>query len=176
MKRKERLGRREIINRIISYVLLTLAALITILPFIWTLSTSFKGQNEPVYSFPPNFIPQNFTFDNYVSVWTTLPIPLYLWNSLVLTFFGVLLPLVLSSLAAFPLARIDFKGKNIVFLIIVATMMIPGEVTMIPVYLIIQNLGLMEKFIGVIFLAYRRKSKSRRSWTGRRFGKSFGKS
>lgn len=149
-KRKQRMGKRTIISRIISYILLTIVAFITIIPFIWTLSTSFKGQNEPVYSFPPNFIPQNFTFENYISVWTTLPIPLYLWNSVILTFFGVLLPLIFCSLAAYPLARMEFKGKNMIFLIIVATMMIPGEVTMIPVYLIIQKLGLMESFAGVI--------------------------
>lgn len=147
---KRRINKRMIISRSISYILLTIVAIITLLPFVWTLSTSFKGQNEAIYTFPPNFIPHHFTFENYIAVWTTLPIPLYLWNSLILTFFGVLLPLILCSLAAYPLARIHFRGRNLVFLIVVSTMMIPGEVTMIPVYLIINKLNLMDTFSGVI--------------------------
>ena len=148
--RQNRMSRYILIRRFTSYVILALLTVITVIPFIWTLSTSFKGQDEAIYSFPPNFIPQNFTFDNYIEVWTTLPIPLYLWNSVILTFFGVLLPLIFCSLAAFPLARMKFKGRNLVFVLIVATMMIPGEVTMIPVYLVISKLKLLDTFAGVI--------------------------
>lgn len=148
--RVHKFSKRVFLRKTGSYVSLTLLAIVMVIPFIWTLSTSFKGPNEAVYSFPPQFIPQNFTLDNYVTVWQTLPIPLYLWNSIILSFFGVILPLFFSSLAAFPLARMQFKGKQIVFLTIMATMMIPGEVTMIPVYLILNKLGLLGTFAGVI--------------------------
>jgi len=121
-----------------------------ITPFIWTLATSLKGQNEAVFSFPPQFIPKNPTVDNYRVVWNTLPIARYFINSMILAVFGVVLPIILCSMAAFPLARMDFKGKQLVFLTIIGTMMIPGEVTMIPIYLIINKLGLMGNYAGII--------------------------
>ncbi|WP_137792067.1 carbohydrate ABC transporter permease [Bacillus sp. E(2018)] len=142
--------KRNLVRWGISYTLLTLLAIVTIMPFLWTVSTSLKGSNETIFSYPPNFIPENITFENFVTVWNTLNLPLYLWNSVVLSFWGVLLPLFFCSLAAFPLARMNFKGKNLVFMIILATMMIPGEVTMIPVYLTISKLGLIGTYSGVI--------------------------
>lgn len=131
-----------------SLLILIVFAMIT--PFIWTLSTSLKGQNEAVFSFPPQFIPKNPTVDNYRVVWNTLPIARYFINSIILSAFGVVLPIILCSMAAFPLARMDFKGKQLVFLAIIGTMMIPGEVTMIPIYLIINKLGLMGNYAGII--------------------------
>ena len=132
------------------HILLIILALVTVTPFIWTLSTSLKGQNEAVFSFPPQFIPKNPTFNNYIVVWKTLPIARYVINSIILAIFGVVLPIILCSMAAFPLARMEFRGKQLVFLTIIGTMMIPGEVTMIPIYLIINKLGLMGNYAGII--------------------------
>ncbi|MVP01130.1 carbohydrate ABC transporter permease [Paenibacillus lutrae] len=146
-------GRRKIGRYAVSYFFLLLISVIMVVPFLWTLSTSLKGQDEAIYSMPPQFIPQTFTLENFATVWNSLPIPMYLWNSTVLAFFGVLLPVIFSSMAAFPLARMNFKGKQLIFLIIVATMMIPGEVTMIPVYLILNKLGLLGSYTGVILPA-----------------------
>ncbi|WP_084783535.1 carbohydrate ABC transporter permease [Paenibacillus sp. FJAT-26967] len=146
-------GRRKIGRYAVSYFFLLLISVIMVIPFLWTLSTSLKGQDEAIYSMPPQFIPQSFTLENFATVWNSLPIPTYLWNSTVLAFFGVLLPVIFSSMAAFPLARMNFKGKQLIFLIIVATMMIPGEVTMIPVYLILNKLGLLGSYTGVILPA-----------------------
>lgn len=141
--------RRYIVNFWLYLALIGLAAL-TIVPFIMALSISVKGENEAIFSIPPQLIPQNFSLDNYLTVWNTIPIPKYLFNSILLTFFGVVLPLILSALAAFPLARMEFKGRQFIFIMILATMMIPGEVTMIPVYLIIDKLKLMGTYSGVI--------------------------
>ena len=142
--------RKKILKAMFIYVLLLMITAVTIVPFLWTLSTSLKGQNDTIFSVPPQFIPTSFAFENFVTVWNTLPIPRYLLNSAFLTVFGVVLPLIFCSFAAFPLARMNFKGKNLVFLLIIATMMIPNEVTMIPVYLIIQKLGLLGTYTGVI--------------------------
>lgn len=150
IKMRRSLTSMKITRYIVSYFLLTLVAVITIVPFLWSVSTALKGQNEAIFSFPPKFIPENITFENFITVWNSLPIPLYLWNSTILAFWGVLLPVLFCSLAAFPLARMNFKGKNTVFLIILATMMIPGEVTMIPIYLILDKLNLIGSFSGVI--------------------------
>ncbi len=142
--------KRKTINTIIYHIILILIAIVTIIPFLWTFSTSLKGQNEAVFSFPPQFIPQTITLENYVTVWNTLPIPRYFINSIILAVFGVILPVILCSMAAFPLARMEFRGRQAIFLIIMATMMIPGEVTMIPTYLIINRVGLMGSYAGII--------------------------
>lgn len=149
-RRSFRFNYRKWLRFLISYFFLILLAIITIVPFLWSLSTALKGQNEAIYSFPPKFIPENITFSNFAKVWNTIPILKYLWNSTILTFWGVVLPLIFCSLAAFPLARMNFRGKNIVFMIILGTMMIPGEVTMIPTYIIIDKLKLIGSFAGVI--------------------------
>lgn len=141
---------RKVSHYLVSYFFLFVVAVIMVVPFLWSVSTALKGKNEAIYSFPPQFIPENITIENFITVWNSLPIPLYLWNSTILAFWGVILPLLFCSLAAFPLARMNFKGKNIVFLIILATMMIPGEVTMIPIYLILDKLHLIGSFSGVI--------------------------
>lgn len=133
-----------------SYVVLTLIAVFTIVPFVWTLSTALKGPNESIFSMPPKFIPDEITFQNFVTVWNTLPMPLYIWNSVIITFFGMLLPILIATLAGFPLARMKFKGRNIVFIIIIATMMIPAESTMIPIYLILNKMNLLGTFTGVV--------------------------
>ncbi|MFU0799187.1 MAG: carbohydrate ABC transporter permease [Xylanivirga thermophila] len=150
---KRHVNKRKLVNNIILHVVLIIIALATITPFLWTLSTSLKGQNEAVFSIPPKFIPENATFENYAVVWNTLPIPRYFINSVILAAFGVILPVILCSMAAFPLARMEFKGKQAVFLTIMATMMIPGEVTMIPTYLIINKVGLMGNYAGIILPA-----------------------
>lgn len=149
-KRVNSIIKRRTWNLLGYHILLIILALVTVTPFIWTLSTSLKGQNEAVFSFPPQFIPKNPTFNNYIVVWKTLPIARYVINSIILAIFGVVLPIILCSMAAFPLARMEFRGKQLVFLTIIGTMMIPGEVTMIPIYLIINKLGLMGNYAGII--------------------------
>jgi len=141
---------RKVIQNVWSYFGLFILAALTIAPFLLALSISLKGENEAIFSMPPQLIPENFTLENYMTVWNTIPIPRYILNSIIITFFGVVLPLILSALAAFPLARIEFKGRQFIFILILATMMIPGEVTMIPVYLIIDKLKLMGTYSGVI--------------------------
>ncbi|MEK5172590.1 carbohydrate ABC transporter permease [Heyndrickxia sp. FSL W8-0496] len=149
-KARKPLNKRKIIRYVVSYFFLIIVAVIMIVPFLWSVSTALKGQNETIFSFPPQFIPEHITLENFVKVWNTIPIGRYLWNSTVLAFWGVVLPLLFCSLAAFPLARMNFKGKNIVFLTILGTMMIPGEVTMIPIYIILQKLHLIGSYTGVI--------------------------
>lgn len=149
-KSKHKFNYNKFFRKFVSYVFLISISCITIVPFLWTLSSSLKGEKDIVFSLPPQFIPTYPTLNNFITVWETLPIPLYLWNSVIITFFGVVLPLLLCSIAAFPIARMNFKGRDIIFLLIIATMMVPSEVTMIPVYLVINKLNLMGTFSGVI--------------------------
>ncbi|RDW20671.1 carbohydrate ABC transporter permease [Oceanobacillus chungangensis] len=147
---RKKFNKRKLLSGSISYIFLLLITVITIVPFLFALSTALKGENDIIFSIPPQLIPDTITLDNFITVWNTLPIPRYLLNSVILTVFGVVLPLILCSFAAFPLARMNFRGRNLVFMLVIATMMIPGEVTMIPTYLIINKLGLMGSYTGVI--------------------------
>ena len=116
---------------------LIFVSLLSIFPFIWLLSTALKGNSENIFQYPPVFFPQEPTWDNFKGVWNQIPFMLYFLNSMVVAGFTVLLNLILSALAAYPLARMDFKGKRVVFYATLATIMIPFQAIMLPVYLIV---------------------------------------
>ena len=97
-----------------------------------------------IFAYPPNFIPQDFTFENYIGVWGKVDFLKYFFNSAVVAFFTVILNLIFSSMAAYPLARMQFKGKKIAFFAILATIMIPFQAVMLPIYLIILKLNLVD--------------------------------
>lgn len=131
-------------KNIFGYSVLVFIAIISIGPFIWLLSTALKSPSENIFAYPPVFIPEKITFENFVGVWKEVPFNLYLWNSFIVSGVTVFLNVVLSALAAFPLARMKFKGKNFVFYAILSTIMVPFQVIMIPVYLITIKLGLID--------------------------------
>lgn len=138
------------------HIVLIFVSILSIFPFLWLLSTSLKGAGENIFAYPPNIIPKDFTFDNYVGVWHRVNLMRYFINSMIVAGGTVLLNLILSSLAAYPLARMEFKGKKITFFAILATIMIPFQAIMLPVYLITLKLHLVDTygdvmgFIGLI--------------------------
>ena len=122
---------------VISHILLILLTIISLLPFVWLLSTSLKSMDENIFLYPPKLIPEHFTLESYFGVWKQIPFLLYIFNSLVVAVVTIVLNLILSSLCAYPLARMEFKGKNFVFFAILSTIMVPFQVIMIPIYLIL---------------------------------------
>jgi putative chitobiose transport system permease protein len=132
------------LNITLTYTFLVIMALISIGPFLWMISTAFKGPDENIFSYPPHIIPQNFTLENIIHVWNTVPFPRYLFNSVIVSGFTVALNLLLSSLAGYALARMHFRGKDFIFYAVLATIMIPFQVIMIPVYLIVLKLNLVD--------------------------------
>lgn len=124
-------------KKVILYCVLILIACTTIVPFIILISTSLKGPNENLMSFPPVLIPEDPTFNNFIKVFQTIPILKYMLNSLIVAFMTIVCQLVIASMAAYPLARMKFKGRNIIFLIILSTMFIPAELAMIPQYIVL---------------------------------------
>ena len=139
-----------------SHFILIIVSLLSVFPFIWLLSTALKGPDENIFQYPPVFIPEQFTFANFKGVWHQIPFMLYFWNSMIVAVFTVILNLILSSLAAYPLARMDFKGKKPVFYLLLSTIMIPFQAIMLPVYLIILKLNMVDSvnnfmgFLGLI--------------------------
>lgn len=126
------------------HMVLIFTALLSVFPFIWLLSTSFKGVDENIFAYPPKILPADFTFSNYIGVWKQVNFPAYFINSTIVSAFTVLLNLILSMLAAYPLARMEFAGKKAVFFAILATIMIPFQSIMLPVYLITIKLNLID--------------------------------
>lgn len=143
IKRRKRIVR--IIVLTISYIVLTIGALTMLIPFIWMVSTSLKSPGE-VFKFPPVWIPNPPMWSNYVEIFEVLPFPLGLaiLNSLKITLLEVVGAVFSASLAAFAFARLRFRGSNVWFAIFLATMMIPGAVTLIPVFLMWFRVGGMD--------------------------------
>ena len=129
-----------------SHSFLIFISLISIFPFLWLISTALKGIDENIFQYPPVFIPQNITFDNFKGAWKQIPFLLYFMNSFIVAGFTVILNLIFSSLAAYPLARMQFKSKNIIFSLILSTIMIPFQAIMLPVYLIVLKLHLVDSY------------------------------
>lgn len=126
--------------------LITAASLI---PFLWMISTSLKS-NQALLSIPIEWIPKKVSFASYMKVLTQLPFLRSTLNSAIVTFGSTFLTLLSSSLAAFIFAKYDFKFKNILFVLFLMSMMIPLQVTGIPIFIILTKLGLNNSFLGVI--------------------------
>lgn len=135
--------------KIVVYLLLISAALLMVIPFAWILLTALKG-SEDLFVFPPHILPERLNFSNFVSVWKVIPFGAYILNSLIVSAASVFLNVFLFSLAAYPLARMQFRGKNLIFLMILCTMMVPSQVIMIPIYQIEMKLGLLNSLTGVV--------------------------
>jgi putative chitobiose transport system permease protein len=132
------------------YALLLAIALVMLFPMLWLVSTSFKGPTENLLAAPPQFIPQSPTLDNYRQVWQSNPFLQYFLNSSIVAGLTVALNLLLCSLAAYPLARMTFPGRETLLALIIATIMIPFQVVMIPLYILAVNLGLRNTYLGLI--------------------------
>ena len=125
-------------------------SLLSIFPFLWLLSTALKGADENIFQYPPVFFPESPTLANFKGVWNQIPFMLYFLNSMIVAGFTVVLNLILSSLAAYPLARMEFKGKKTIFYATLATIMIPFQAIMLPVYLIVLKLNMVDSVNSVM--------------------------
>ena len=135
---------------LLRYAVLIAVAAVFIGPFAWLLSTAMKSGSENIFQYPPQFLPEQPTFNNFVRVFQALPFFSYFINSVFVAVIAVSCNLVFCSLAAYPLARMSFAGKNAIFLVLISTMMLPFQLLMIPLYGIAVALGLNNSFLGLI--------------------------
>ncbi|NEQ32458.1 MAG: carbohydrate ABC transporter permease [Leptolyngbya sp. SIO4C5] len=138
-------------RRVGTYALMSAIALIMLLPLLWLISTAFKSPTENIFQFPPQFIPRQPTLQNFVAVWQANPFGRYFFNSTLVAGLTVVLNLLFCALAAYPLARLSFRGREVIFSIIVSTIMIPFQIVMIPLYVLTVQLGLRNTYLGIIF-------------------------
>lgn len=142
-----------IVRRVLLYVVLIVIGLTMLVPFLWMISTSLKEQYDAV-KIPPVWIPPVPRWQNYVDIFTEQPMFQFMLNTIKIVFFVVLGQLFFSSLAAYSFARIRFKGRTVMFFFYIATLMVPGQVTMIPTYLMFAKVGLVDNHIVLILPAF----------------------
>jgi len=130
--------------------LLLLVALLVLVPLLWLLSTSLKGPAEDIFSSPPALWPHQPSLQAYATLFSQNPMGQYLLNSSVVSLFSVGANLLFCSLAAYPLARMQFRGRGLVLAVVVATILIPFQVVMIPLYLLMVQLGLRNTLLALI--------------------------
>lgn len=135
---------------LLRYVLLGSLAFAVLLPLLWLVATAFKSPSEDLFRFPPQLWPAQPTLENFFKVWESAPFGRYLLNSGLISALTVGLNLLVCSLAAYPLARLSFRGREVMFGAVVATIAIPFQIVMIPLYVLAVNLGLRNSFLGLL--------------------------
>lgn len=133
------------------YTLLVLCSLAMLVPFIWMLSSSLKLDKD-VFTFPIEWIPSNPRWENYAEIWTTIPLGQFLKNTVKLTLIVTFLQLLTSSFAAYAFAKLQFKGRDFLFLGYVATIAMPWQVYMVPQFMMIRSFGLNNTHLAIICL------------------------
>ncbi len=156
LKRK-RVARKHLVNGAqngVWLLVVTALAFAVMLPFIWMIVTSLKSPTE-VFAYPPTWIPKEFQWSNYLEMWNKAPFGRYFMNSAIVAICVTIGQLTSCVLAAFAFARMDFKGKNTMFMIFLSTTMISSQVTLVPTYLVMRTLDWIDSYQALIvpFLA-----------------------
>jgi putative chitobiose transport system permease protein len=118
------------------YAILIAMAVVTVFPFAWILLTSLKGPADPIFSVPPQFLPSDPTLDNYTRVLDSLPVPTFFMNSIIATTATTVLGTLVAALAAYPLAKLRFRGREPIFYLLLATLIVPLQLTYIPSFIL----------------------------------------
>lgn len=142
-----------IVRRVLFYLLLIIIAVVMLVPFLWMVSTSLKEQYDAV-KIPPVWVPIPPRWQNYIDLFTQQPMLQFMLNTIKIVFFVVLGQLFFSSLAAYSFARIKFQGRTVMFFFYIATLMVPGQVTMIPTYLMFAKVGFTDTHWALILPAF----------------------
>ena len=135
---------------LLQLLLLILLAMAVLVPLLWLVSTSLKGPAEDIFTSPPSLFPTQPSLDAYGRLFRDNPLWTYIFNSSVVSFLAVVANLLFCSLAAYPLARMRFLGRGLVLALVVATILIPFQVVMIPLYLLMVQLGLRNTLMALV--------------------------
>ena len=142
-------GVRKFASRTLVWVLLCLGAIVMAVPFLWLATSSLKDQSK-IWLFPPQWLPDPIRWDNYTKALTSMPFHLFLRNTLTVVFFDELGVILTASMSAYGFARLRFKGRDLVFMMLLSTMMLPWAVTMIPRYILFKWFGMLDTLFPLI--------------------------
>lgn len=144
--------RNAIAGKTAVYIILLLITAVMIIPFLWMLSASIKSNREVFLMDPFVWIPEVPKWDNYIKIWTKIPLLKFVENTVLLTIIVTILQLLTSSFAAYSFAKLDFKHKNALFLAYIATIAMPWQVYMVPQFIMMRSMGLNDKLLAMICL------------------------
>lgn len=144
----DNMNKNNRILKIIVYTLLIAYSLLTLAPFVWSILTSFKTTAEIAGG--DTFLPKEWSFDGYKTIFES-QFPQWIRNSLIVALLTTLFNIFFNTMAGYALARIDFKGRQLLFSLLLVLIMVPSQVTMIPLYIVISNLGLVDSQWSIIF-------------------------
>ncbi|NTR04004.1 carbohydrate ABC transporter permease [Enterococcus faecium] len=136
-------------KKIIRTISMLVILLVIAFPFLWLIISSFKHEKDLI-SFPPRIFADSYTLDNYIKVWTTIPLLDYIKNTVIFAGGTVITSVFFDSLAGYAFARMRFKGKSVLFYFVLLTMMIPFQVFMIPLFIEVNLLGMLDTYAGLI--------------------------
>jgi len=134
---------------VLLYIILTALGFLMLIPFVWMVATSLKGPQE-ILSATPTFWPKAWRWENYVEAFRQVPFGRFYWNTIVVTVARTVGQLLIASVAAFAFARLRFPGRGFLFVLVLAVMMMPGQVTLVPNYVLLKYLGWLDSYEGLI--------------------------
>jgi multiple sugar transport system permease protein len=137
-------------GKVVTTVLILLLLVTVLFPFLWLVISTFKVDQE-IVKFPPTLFASDYTFSSYVKVWQSIPLLDFLKNTIIFAGSVTIISVMFDAMAGYAFARYNFKGKNALFVFILVTMMIPFQVLMIPLFIQVFNLGLLNTYGGLIF-------------------------
>jgi putative chitobiose transport system permease protein len=150
--RRRRRPRRGRVVSALWYAVFTLIALVTVFPFAWILLTSFKGPGDILFAVPPPVIPHDWTLANYGKVLAALPVPRFFLNSILVSVTLTALNVLVTSLAAYPLAKMQFRGRDAIFYLLLATLIVPVQLTYVPSFVLAVNVfGYYDSLPALVF-------------------------
>ena len=149
MKKKKTIGVGRFVFNIPVALILIIIAMMVLVPVVWMTLSAFKTEKE-IISWPPTFIPKTFTLENFVDVQGRINIIRYIMNSVIYAGATTALAVIVNSMAGYAYAFYDFKGKTASFLMTLATMMVPFQVIMVPLFLVVYKMGMYDTYWGLI--------------------------
>ena len=139
-------------GKIFTILILGIGALLMIAPFMWIISSAF-GKTTEVFVLPPRWFPQSISFENFEDVFDQVPYELFMFNSLKLAVIVTIGQLITCSMAAYAFARLHFPGRNFLFFLLLASLMIPGQITIVPLFILVRNMGLYNTHLALMLPA-----------------------
>ncbi|API89719.1 sugar ABC transporter ATP-binding protein [Marinilactibacillus sp. 15R] len=141
----------KLVSKIFIYILLIAVTITMIFPFLWMLSSSIKFDRD-IFIFPIQWIPDQPVWSNFIDIWTRIPLATFIYNTAKITLIVTLLQLTTSSFAAYAFSKLEFKGRNLLFVAYIATIAVPWQAYMVPQFIMMRSLGLNNTHLAIILL------------------------
>lgn len=150
---KRNINWRKLFTSARGYAVLLIFAVVFMVPFYWMFATALKGESQ-LFELPPTWAPNPMVWENFLQVFKEVPFGRFLVNSVILVIFNIVGQVLSTTLVAYGFARLRFPGKNILFLILLATMMVPSQVTLVPQFILFAKLGWVNTYLPLILPAF----------------------